>query len=122
MVNLKKFGRKLKEIRIKNDMTLREVSKKTSYDSSNWSKIERGLLCPPSNEKTLNKWANTLNLSEKEKKEFIDEALAVQGKIPQDIYKNKEKALLLPAFFRTIRGEKPNKKEFDALKKKLQEE
>ncbi|KXB08132.1 hypothetical protein AKJ56_01800 [candidate division MSBL1 archaeon SCGC-AAA382N08] len=122
MTDLKKFGQKLKKLRIKNDMTLREVSKKADYDSSNWSKIERGLLNPPSDEQTLAKWADVLNLSEEEKRSFIDLAKTVQGEIPEDILKDQEKASLLPAFFRTIRGEKPTREEFEDLKKKLKEE
>ena len=122
MKNLKKFGQKLKKLRIRNEMTLREVSKKTGYDSSNWSKIERGLLNPPSDEQTLAKWAEVLNLSEEEKREFIDLAKAVQGEIPKDILEDQEKASLVPAFFRTIRGKKPTREEFEGLKKKIKEE
>lgn len=119
-MNTKKFGKKLKNLRIENGMTLREITKKVGYDSSNWSKIERGLLSPPSDEKTLSKWAKALDLSEKQARQFIDEALAAQGKIPEDILK--DSAELLPAFFRTMRGEKPTKEEFKRLKEKLKSE
>ena len=121
-MKLQKFGKKLKKLRIRNEMTLREIAKKTDYDPSNWSKIERGLLNPPADEKKLKKWADVLRLSSEETREFVDEALAVQGRIPEDILNKQEKVDLLPAFFRTVRGDKPTKEEFEKLKEKIEKE
>jgi len=33
-----------------------------NYDPSNWSKIERGMLAPPTDEKTLKNWAKILGI------------------------------------------------------------
>lgn len=115
--NLQKFGKILKELRITRELSLREICKLANYDPSNWSKIERGVISPPAEEKMLLRWAHILGLGQKKKelREFIDEAQTAQGIIPKDImtYQNAVKAL--PAFFRTLRNEKPTKEEIDNL-------
>jgi len=117
MSNLKKFGKILKRLRIEKGLSLREVCKLADYDPSNWSKIERGVISPPSEEKTLRKWAKILGLSQKseEFQEFIDRAVIAQGIIPQDILSRKDAVKCMPAFFRTLRNEKPTKEEIDRL-------
>lgn len=117
MNNLKKFGKILKELRIEKKFSLREICKLTNYDPSNWSKIERGVISPPSEEKTLRKWARILGLSQKSKEfqEFIDRARIAQGIIPRDILSRKDAVKCMPAFFRTLRNEKPTKEEIDRL-------
>lgn len=112
--NLIKFGKYLKELRIKKGLSLRQACKLANYDPSNWSKIERGKLSPPSSEKILKSWAKVLGLHQEDLQEFIDYARTVQGVIPQDILDDVP-AGALPAFFRTLRNEKPTKKEIDDL-------
>ena len=115
--NLKKFGQNLKMARIAKGLSLREICKKINYDASNWSKVERGVIAPPSDEKILSKWAKALGLKSTSKKcqEFIDEAQIAQGIIPQDILAGKNAVDYLPAVFRTLRNEKPTKQEIDRL-------
>ena len=115
--NLKKFGQHLKNVRISKNLSLREVCKKVNYDPSNWSKIERGVIAPPSDKKVLSKWASSLGLKpgSKERQEFIDEAQIAQGIIPHDILAGKNAVNYLPAVFRTLRNEKPTKEEIDRL-------
>ena len=113
--NLLKFGRMMKEFRINKELSLRGIYKETGYDPSNWSKIERGLISPPSNEQTLIKWAKVLGLNKEKLREFIDQAKVAQGIIPQDILSQPNAAKCLPAFFRTLRNEKPTKEEIDQL-------
>jgi len=117
MSNLKKFGKDLKCLRIEKELSLREICKLADYDPSNWSKIERGIISPPSEEKTLRKWAKILGLPQKSKEfqEFIDKAKIAQGIIPQDILSRKDAVKCMPAFFRTLRNEKPSKEEIDRL-------
>lgn len=109
--NLQKFGNKLKELRIKKGITLREASRLANYDPSNWSKIERGKMSPPSNEEVLRKWGSILGLNKEGIQEFIDEARTVQGLLPKDIID----VNCLPAFYRTLRNKKPSKQEIDRL-------
>lgn len=112
----KSFGSILKELRIQKDLSLRDTCKLTQYDPSNWSKIERGLISPPSNEKVLRKWAKVLGLDNKQDiQSFIDRAVLAQGMIPEDILSNDDVVKYLPAFFRTLRNKKPTKEEIDKL-------
>ncbi|MDD4996510.1 MAG: transcriptional regulator [Patescibacteria group bacterium] len=114
--NLQKFGQKLKELRINKGLTLRKMCKKVGYDPSNWSKIERGRIPPPSNEKILNKWAEALGLINSiEIKKFISDAQIAQGLIPSDIMKEEDITEYLPAFFRSIKKEKMTKKDIEEL-------
>lgn len=116
MATLNKFGKFIKGLRIGKELSLREICKLTGYDPSNWSKIERGKLPPPSNDQVLNKWAKILGLKEKKEiQNFIDEAMIAQGIIPKDVLSNEELVENLPAFFRTLRNKKPTKEEIDKL-------
>src|SRR5680860_784694 len=111
--NLKKFGSLLGKLRAENNLSIREVCKLVSYDPSNWSKIERGLISPPSEEKTLKSWAKALKINGGEIQEFMDDASIAQGIIPDDILNKAEMLELMPAFFRTVRNKKPSKEEID---------
>ena len=114
--NLQKFGKTLRELRIKKELSLRQICKLVDYDPSNWSKIERGKNSPPSDKKVLLRWAKALGVkSSKETQKFIDQAIVAQGIIPQDILSQKDIVELLPAFFRTLRNKKPTKEEIDRL-------
>jgi transcriptional regulator with XRE-family HTH domain len=115
--NLKKFSENLKKIRTDKGLSLREICKKVGYDASNWSKVERGIISPPADEKILSKWARAFGLKQnsKEYKNFIDEALIAQGIIPEDILGRSDAINYLPAVFRTLRNEKPTKEEIDRL-------
>jgi len=112
--HLQKFGQTLKELRLEKQLSLREICKETGYDPSNWSKIERGLI-PPPDEKTMVKWAKALDLKKEKLREFIDVAKIAQGVIPDDILDDKNAIKCMPAFFRTLRNEKPTKEEIDNL-------
>jgi len=115
--NLKKFGEFLKELRTKQNLSLRDICKKVNYDPSNWSKIERGKIAPPSDRKTLELWARTLGLK-KDSKEFygfIYNANVAQSIIPFEIMEEKDLVAALPAFFRTLKNRKPNKEEIDNM-------
>lgn len=114
--NLQKFGKTLKNLRIKKGVSLRKICQLTGYDPSNWSKIERGRISPPSNEDTLHKWAKISGLENKnEIQDFIDEAIIAQGIIPEDVLSRPNAIEYLPAFFRTLRNKKPTKEEIDRL-------
>ena len=89
---LKKFGNLLYELRIKKELTLREMCRKVNYDPSNWSKIERGKIAPPSDKKTLELWAKTLGLKKNNKEfdSFIYNANVAHGIIPFEIMEEKD--------------------------------
>jgi len=113
--NLKKFGSLLGRLRAENNLSIREVCKLVGYDPSNWSKIERGLISPPSEEKTLKLWAKVLKIKGEEIQKFMDDASIAQGMIPSDILNKTEMLELMPAFFQVVRNKKPEKAEIDRL-------
>lgn len=111
------FGEFVKEVRAKQRLGLREFCLKTGYDPSNWSKIERGVLSPPSDEATLRKWARALGIEEASDDwlKFFEYAAVDAGRIPEHILKDEELAKHLPVFFRTLSGQKPSREELDKL-------
>jgi transcriptional regulator with XRE-family HTH domain len=118
IINMKTstFGDILKNLRIKAGLSLREVCKLTGYDPSNWSKVERGKMFPPSDTKVLFKWTKILGLKkEKDIENFIDQAVITQGMIPNDVLSDKDIVDHLPAFFRTLRNKKPTKEEIERM-------
>ena len=115
--NLKKFGSLLYDLRIKKELTLREMCRRVNYDPSNFSKIERGIMSPPADKKTLSLWAKILGLKNntKEFDNFIYNANVAQGIIPSEIMEEKELVANLPAFFRTLKNKKPTKDDMDKI-------
>ncbi len=111
------FGEFVRKKRIEAELGLREFCIKAEVDSSNWSKIERGILPAPSNREFLESLAKLLKLKKGETDWYIffDLASLSQQKIPDDVYEDKNVLAALPVFFRTVRGEKPTEEELDNL-------
>ncbi len=79
------FGARLRELRIKARLTQRELAGKVKVDFTYLSKIENGVLAPPS-EKVILRLAEVLNADK-------DELITLAGRIPADIaqmLKNRE--------------------------------
>ncbi len=113
------FGSFVRDIRMKNSITLREFCRNASIDPSNWSKIERGVLQPPKTELLLKNIAKSLNIKDgsDEYKTLLE--LAAIEYIPTELLSNQSIVDRLPVFFRTARGDKPNRKELEELIKLL---
>lgn len=77
MEEAKQFGTRLRELRIKARLTQRELAEKVNVNFSYLSKIENGVLPPPS-ERVISQLAEILNADK-------DELLILAGKIPADI-------------------------------------
>src|SRR3989339_837450 len=79
------FGKILRQKRKENRIGLREICRKTNYDPSNWSKIERGMIAPPNDKDVLAIWAKNLGIEENSEEfhSFVDRALIAQGIIPK---------------------------------------
>jgi transcriptional regulator with XRE-family HTH domain len=109
------FGAFVQEARISAGLTLRGFCKLMNLDPGNWSKIERGILPPPKSRKVLKEIAVALKLKEGSDgwHELFD--LASIGFIPKDLLDDRSIMEKLPVFFRTLRGEKPAKKELESL-------
>lgn len=104
------FGMELKDQRHKQRVSLRELSKATGYDSSNWSKVERGLISPP-----LDKLDELLAVLVPEavdsyKVWFKDLAHIAAKKLPDDI-PPENLDHILPACFKKARNLAAEKKD-----------
>jgi transcriptional regulator with XRE-family HTH domain len=107
------FGTFLRTKRAEQRIGLREMCVKLKYDPSNYSKIERGVSPPPYDEKFYKEVAKILRIktSSGEYEKMKDLADISKGEIPKDLLEDKNFIPLLPAFFRTFRGEKPTQEE-----------
>ncbi len=82
-----KFGMRLRELRKQADMSQREVAERVRIDFTYLSKIESGVVSPPS-EKVITKLAKVLGADK-------DELITLGGKVPSDLSKIlKEKEVL----------------------------
>ena len=117
------FGEFVKELRLKADLTLREFCRQTGEDASNWSKVERGKMYPPRDEKKLKKIEKILGIKENsvESQRLFDLACVESGKIPDYIMNDKEVLNALPVFFRTVGSTKPTSDELKELIQNIKE-
>lgn len=111
------FGDYLQGQRKKSRLTLRAFCEKAKADPGNISKIERGLMNSPQDQEILLRYANALGIEEGTDAwvEFTDTASVSRGKIPEDLLTNDNVEEALPAFFRTLRGQKPSEAELRAV-------
>ena len=111
------FGQFIKEIRSRQRLGLREFCLQHGHDASNWSKIEREILPPPKDEAILLEWAGQLGLESGSEDwfKFFDNAAVDAGRIPSHVLENKELVAKLPAFLRTLSGQKPSREDLEKL-------
>ena len=110
-----KFGDYIKDRRIERGITLRNFCKDIQMDPSNWSKIERGVLAPPSDPVLVESLALALELNDEQKQEMADLADLARGQIPADL-RDDETLAKMPAFFRTMRGQEFTFEDFEKLR------
>ncbi|MFC1544589.1 helix-turn-helix domain-containing protein [Gemmatimonadota bacterium] len=113
----KMFGELLKELRQKQGYTLREYCRKFDQDPAYISRLERGKIAPPVKDDLLEKLARSFNFEEgsDDWKNFIRLALVSAGRIPDEIMSDEEALKHLPAFLRTLNGEKLTEEQLDTL-------
>jgi len=116
-----KFGEFVHAARIKRELTLREFCRVTGIDPGNWSKTERGLQAPPKSRQALEEVARALGFKENSDDWQTLLELASICFIPIELLDDDSIVDKLPVFFRTIRGEKPSKKELERLIDKIRE-
>ncbi len=109
------FGGFVKDLRMKKSLTLREFCRISHLDPSNWSKIERGLFPPPKSKRLLHEIAMVLDLDEGSEDYTTIIDLAAIAFIPTELLSDQQVIEKLPVFFRTVRGEKPNREELEGL-------
>ncbi len=111
------FGEYIKNYRIKQEITLREFCRINNLDPSNWSKIERGVLQPPKSREVLSEIAKSLSILQGSEEWNTLFDLAAISQIPIDLINDKSVLEKLPIFFRTLRGDKPTRKELEKVLK-----
>ena len=118
------FSDYLNALRKKRKITLREFCKRAGADAANISRLERGGMAPPQSRIILERYASVLELTEgtDDWYLFFDLAAADRGMIPEDIMSDEELAKSLPAFFRTLRGQKPTPEEMRKIADKIRED
>lgn len=115
------FGEYFRELRGRVNMPLRQFCLANGYDAGNISKLERGLLPPPTSEEKLRDYADALRIKEgsEEWVNFFDLAAVSRREIPSDIMADEQLVKRLPLVFRTLRGQKVDEKNLDALVDKI---
>ncbi len=115
------FGEFFKSLRKKKRITLREFCIRASADPANISRLERSAMPPPQDTDILERYAKALDIKvgSNDWYTFFDLAAANRGIIPKDLMSDQEVVKMLPAFFRTLRGQKPTEDEMRKLADKI---
>ena len=111
------FGSFFKELRIRQEMTLRQFCNAHGYDPGNISKLERGLLPPPESDAKLTDYAKALRIRRGSDAwyQFFDLARAARGKLPPEVLRKRDVVARLPLLFRTLRGQKVSEQKLNEL-------
>lgn len=117
------FGDFFRSKRISLGFTLRSFCERYNYDPGNISRLERNILSPSVDLQKLQGYALALRIQRdsEEWTTFFDLAHTAKGLIPKDILKSPRVVSILPAFYRTARGKKLDKKKIEELIKLLNE-
>lgn len=111
------FGIFFRDRRIALGFTLRAFCERFGYDPGNISRLERNILTPSVDENILKGYAKALQIEQDSPEwvTFFDLAYTAKGTIPLDIRNNQQIMSVLPAFYRTARGDKLDKKKINEL-------
>lgn len=111
------FGEFVKARRIARRITLRAFSEALGIDPSNYSRIERGLIQPPTNPDKLKPYCRILGIAHdsEEYRELVRLAALGRGEIPPAILSDAAVLAKLPVLFRTLEGGKVDEAVLDEL-------
>jgi len=113
------FGEFFRTKRIALGLTLRTFCERFGYDPGNISRLERNILPPTLDDEKLTGYATALQIK-RDSQEWVlfhDLAYTAKNSIPKDL--RGDKTDFLPAFFRTVRNKKMDKKKLQELIKFL---
>lgn len=100
------FGIAAQKARVKLGKTLRSFCSDAGLDPSYWSKVERGVLPPPSDEKALESLGRALGVSEGHLKHWKAIAAISRNSLPSWISEDEDIMHKLPLFLSRITYEK----------------
>lgn len=111
------FGEFVRNLRLKQNLTLREFCREHDLDPANWSRMERGLSTAPQDQDILKRYARFLGIrpDTNEWRDFMDRAAVDAGTIPNDIMSDEALLERVPLLFRAARGEKLSSEQLDEL-------
>jgi transcriptional regulator with XRE-family HTH domain len=120
-INHENFAAYFQALRKQGRITLRAFCEAAGADPGNISRMERRSIPPPQDREILGRYAGALGLKEGSDAWylFFDLAAADRGVIPHDLMQDPELAKALPAFFRTLRGQKPTESEMRSVIEKI---
>jgi len=118
-VNL--FGQFFKKKRLGLGKNLRQFCIENDLDPGNISKMERGILDPPTSTEKLEQYGRSLKIKKGSDDwyEFFDLARVSRGRIPDEILCDKQLVSKLPLLFRTLKGQKLTGKQLNRLAERL---
>jgi len=102
------FANFIKERRLGQDLTLRQLCQNTGYDVAYISRLENGLIDAPSDIEKLKALAKaySIQLGSETWMEFSDLAATSRRSVPEDTYANPVVPRFLPVFYRKMRKDK----------------
>lgn len=112
---MKSFGQLIREERVSKGFTLREFCRKTGFDPSYWSRIERGKAQPLKSSEFLNKVAEVLGIDATSDKFHLLKDTALVDSIPSQLAPEQHILDSLPLFFKTARGGTPTEDDMNKL-------
>lgn len=117
------FAEFIKTRRLSRKMGLRVFAESIGQDAGNWCRVEGERLAAPSDIHVLERIAEVLALTDKEKEMLFDlAAKASKEKVPADIKNQIEENDIIPILFRTIDKKKLTKEQLKNLVKRIREE
>src|SRR3989344_6510592 len=119
---IQNFGEFFRTKRILLKLSLRAFCERYGYDPGNISRLERNMLPPTLDDEKLAGYATALKIKRdtEDWTRFHDLAHTAKGQIPTDIKNQENINDQLPAFFRTMRNKKLDRKKFEQLIKLLE--
>jgi transcriptional regulator with XRE-family HTH domain len=117
------FGDMLRNRRQELRLGLRDAAERAEIDPGNLSKLERGGLKPPQDERALNRLARALeyDLDGPEAERLRDTAYGENGLVPPDILERDAMARRLPLLLRSINNKQLDEEQLERLIEKIRQ-
>jgi transcriptional regulator with XRE-family HTH domain len=117
------FGEHIRKKREELRLPLRRFCVENGFDPSNVSKIERGILPPPTDPDMIARFARAIGLrpNTKEWTYLHDLAAVSAGRLPSDVAEDDALVAKLPILLRELHSKKSKEAQLEAIKKILRE-